>query len=168
MVNGHSYWRGGNGWTEEKVNLLKELWVTDISARAIGDEVRMSKNSVIGKANRLGLPPKRPSTVGRPRRKRRATPFRPKAIGKPPKPEPQPVRRPEPTAGGISLLDLQEHHCRAIVGVGADNLARYCGAEKTEGPVIYRGNYVYGVDGQVVMARRSYCAGHCQIYYNRT
>ena len=44
-------------WTEAKVKKLTKLWEKNISAREIAEKlgVGISRNAVIGKANRLGL-----------------------------------------------------------------------------------------------------------------
>lgn len=44
----------------------------------------------------------------------------------------------------VPLVQLREHHCRAIVGRGADGLATFCGVPKTSG---------------------SYCAEHGRMFY---
>lgn len=49
-----------------------------------------------------------------------------------------------PPVGGVGLLDLQHHHCRAILGRGVDGLAVFCGASKSSG---------------------SYCADHGRMFY---
>ncbi len=49
-------------WTEEKIRRLKDMWDAGDSASAIGRELGVTKNSVIGKSRRLGLPA-RPSPI---------------------------------------------------------------------------------------------------------
>lgn len=51
-------------WTPERIERLKTLWVAEpqISAGAIGKLLGLSKNSVVAKAHRLGLP-SRPSPI---------------------------------------------------------------------------------------------------------
>ena len=45
-----------NYWTESKVNKLTKLWEEGVSARDIATKLgNVSRNAVIGKANRLGL-----------------------------------------------------------------------------------------------------------------
>ena len=45
-----------NYWTESKVNKLTKLWEEGVSARDIAAKLgQVSRNAVIGKANRLGL-----------------------------------------------------------------------------------------------------------------
>jgi hypothetical protein len=52
------------GWTEERVDQLTQLWIEGLSASEIGRRLEVSKNAVIGKAHRLGLP-SRPSPIKR-------------------------------------------------------------------------------------------------------
>lgn len=51
-------------WTDERIQELKRLWDAGYSASAIGKQIGMSKNAVIGKAHRLGLRA-RPSPIKR-------------------------------------------------------------------------------------------------------
>ncbi len=43
-------------WTEARVAQLTELWLAGTATLLIGVELGMSKNAVVGKAHRLGLP----------------------------------------------------------------------------------------------------------------
>lgn len=58
-----------SAWTEKKITALKALWTEGHSTAEIGRRIQMSKNAVIGKADRIGL--SRPS------------PLKPKGSGKP-------------------------------------------------------------------------------------
>jgi GcrA cell cycle regulator len=49
-------------WTPERIEQLSSLWDTGLSAQAIGREMGLSKNSIVGKARRLKLTP-RPSPI---------------------------------------------------------------------------------------------------------
>lgn len=51
-------------WTEERISALCRLWSDGLSAAEIGRRLEVSKNAVIGKAHRLGLPG-RPSPIKR-------------------------------------------------------------------------------------------------------
>ncbi|MGB0843778.1 MAG: GcrA family cell cycle regulator, partial [Alphaproteobacteria bacterium] len=51
-------------WTEERISALRQLWSDGLSAAEIGRRLDVSKNAVIGKAHRLGLP-SRPSPIKR-------------------------------------------------------------------------------------------------------
>ena len=69
---------GDNEWAENSVSRLRELWSEGHSTAEIGRRLGVSKNAVVGKANRLGLPA-RPSPIkrggpGGPRRRTRAKP----------------------------------------------------------------------------------------------
>ena len=47
-------------WSLEQIDILKKLWNRGEPARIIALQLRTTRNAVIGKANRLGLP-KHPS-----------------------------------------------------------------------------------------------------------
>ncbi|MCX8667749.1 GcrA cell cycle regulator [Acetobacteraceae bacterium B3987] len=49
-------------WTDELIARLKELWEQGLSTAEIGRQLSITKNAVVGKAHRLGLPP-RPSPI---------------------------------------------------------------------------------------------------------
>jgi GcrA cell cycle regulator len=60
-------------WTDEQVDLLRELWSLGLSSGKIAVRMERSKNAVVGKVHRLNLPA-RPSPIVRdgPRTPRRA------------------------------------------------------------------------------------------------
>ena len=51
-------------WNEEKLNKLKSLWDKGLPITKIGLELGVSRNSIAGKAHRLGLP-KRNSPISK-------------------------------------------------------------------------------------------------------
>lgn len=54
-----SRWDADSPWTDEKKHRLRGLWADPaMSCAAIGRELGFSKNAVVGKAHRLGLPPR--------------------------------------------------------------------------------------------------------------
>lgn len=59
-----THWNQIIAWNPEQVAELRALWAEGLSTRLIGLRMGISKNSVIGKANRLHLSP-RPSPVKR-------------------------------------------------------------------------------------------------------
>ena len=64
-------------WPAERSELLKQLWNQNLSAWVIAEQLGITKNAVIGKAHRLGLPSHKP--VQRKPRKQAAAPmWRPK------------------------------------------------------------------------------------------
>ena len=50
------------GWTEERLETLKNLWNEGLSISQIGEKLGVTRNAVAGKAHRLGLP-KRQSPI---------------------------------------------------------------------------------------------------------
>jgi GcrA cell cycle regulator len=51
-------------WNDETIARLRTLWNEGLSTAEIGRRIGVSKNAVVGKAHRLGLPP-RPSPIRR-------------------------------------------------------------------------------------------------------
>jgi len=51
-------------WNEELISRLRALWQEGLSTAEIGRQLEITKNAVVGKAHRLGLPP-RPSPIRR-------------------------------------------------------------------------------------------------------
>ena len=49
-------------WSKEEIDILTKLWNRGEPARIIALQLRTTRNAVIGKANRLGLP-KHPSRI---------------------------------------------------------------------------------------------------------
>ena len=90
-------------WPSERIELLKNLCRRNWSPRQIAERLGMTRNAVIGKANRLGMPiyqkpPKPP----------------PPKQTKPP-PPPPPIIDVAPTPPkflGLSLMQLRETSCR--------------------------------------------------------
>lgn len=124
-------------WAETEIKTLERLWET-LPAKEIGALVGKTKNAVIGKANRLGLPMKK-SKPGM--RQARDITVKPKRIRAPAPPRREPIRiapmvlePPVPVEGGLHIMQLEIQHCREVVGYGyPDLLARYCGHQKREG-----------------------------------
>lgn len=122
------------GWTDERVETLKKLWLDGLSAsqiaKALGGGV--TRNAVIGKVHRLGL-------------SGRASPSQPQRpvfkAPRPPKPVPvAPVRRVEaavPQAvgmmrlceevGSATVLTLGAHMCKWPIGDPATDAFSFCG-----------------------------------------
>ncbi len=90
-------------WTEERIDTLKKMWDSGLTATQIAEELGgVSRNAVIGKAHRLGLP-SRPSPVKANEAKAAAAaPAEPKPAPAPraaaPAPAPTPAPAPAPRA----------------------------------------------------------------------
>lgn len=136
-------------WTEERVAELRRHWAAGLSGGEIAALMEVpTRNAVIGKAHRLGLPSRGPST--KPRKKpsssrpkhsyqdaRWANGSEPRAAAPTPKPvapTPKPVALPPPPApepvpaAMVAFADLEPHHCRYIPGEPAGEHTMCCGA----------------------------------------
>lgn len=144
----------GRGWTDERVATLKRLWGEGYSASQISRHFRgvFSRNAVIGKASRLGLPsrPKDgnrtyPTKPARPKApavaKAQAAPPKPEAGARPPRPyDESPALPAAPETATATVLSLGAHGCKWPIGEpGKDG---------------------FGLCGRVRHDRRPYCAEH--------
>ena len=132
-----------NTWTEERVELLKQLWLEGLSASQVAAKLGdgITRNAVIGKLHRLGLSGRgSPTRVSRPRTRRPRKPSAPRKVSArnstngaatpPParanvsarattRPEiiPEPILLQNiPHSERIGILDLTEKTCRWPLG----------------------------------------------------
>ena len=116
MYHANSFWNPGN------VETLKTLLADGHSTREIASKLGITRNSVIGKARRLGL--SYPHKPGRTRnirpRKQKPLPFIARRILPPRKP-----------SGPVHFRALGQHHCRWMPG--EPSILMYCGTERSEG-----------------------------------
>jgi GcrA cell cycle regulator len=143
-------------WTAEQLRKLRELWFVEpqISTAKIGIEVNMSKNAVVGKARRIGLPG-RPSPITHhpdgPRPPRRKTMPPPvvtlpvlTSVGAcPDAPPPQPPL----VVAAVTVRTGRERPCCWPFGEPGSKGFRYCGAPAEIG--------------------RPYCEDHCRLAYRK-
>jgi len=135
------------GWTDERVETLKKLWIEGLSASQIAKQLTgVTRNAVIGKVHRLGLagratpsrPAKRPRPVSRPRI---ATTSSSNAISRPrmaPAPYLALVPHLEPLKaedGSVTtVLTLSEDVCKWPIGDPTDAGFAFCGRNSGSGP----------------------------------
>lgn len=156
-------------WTEDRVSLLTKLWEEGLTANQIVARFNgaVSRNAIIGKVHRLGIkqPPRHVSPKeprNKPRKRVLVPPTHQHAInwGLAPRwsvsshttrstikntsilhsdfpPIPKPI--------GIDIMKLNGDTCRAVIGREKSGLASYCGDR--------------------VMIGKSFCPGHCAMYY---
>lgn len=113
------------GWTDERVERAKELWIQGESAafiaRDLGD---VSRNGVIGKMHRLGLPRRNVTSQATPKPK-----FARERYTKPRR-KPKPIfiieKLAEPESLRLTIDDLRFNTCRFIADTPDEN-ATYCG-----------------------------------------
>ena len=133
-------------WTTEMEDLLRSLWEKNYSARRIAIEMQcgLTRNAVIGKSNRMGLPMRRiksgrpiPKVGPAPKRKPAIThsrSWKPAIITSPPV---APIVLSGPP-GGVFVEDLTRHTCRAVTGserlpMSDRDVSKYCGAPAVPG-----------------------------------
>lgn len=105
------------GWTDERVELLKKLWMEGLSASQIAGELGdgVTRNAVIGKVHRLKLSAraKPTNTTPRPRPTATARPSAPRRVASPSSgmshasAKPRPVSMPRPQVMGATALAMQ-------------------------------------------------------------
>ncbi|MDR2902829.1 MAG: hypothetical protein LBU87_07000 [Lactobacillales bacterium] len=101
-------------WTDDKIKLLKKLWTSGKSTVEIGHLLGLSKNAVIGKAHRMGLPT-RPSPI--------------KSEG----PVPKQRKEKEQDNKPVTLMDLKLNSCRWPIGDPKDPDFHFCGKQIVTG-----------------------------------
>jgi hypothetical protein len=129
-------------WSSPEIETLTTDWLSGLSAALIGLKLQRTRSAVCGKVKRLGLPLGTTTRI-----KAQTTPSKPK----PPQPI-VPVEVPVPPAKPVRLFDLRKHHCRALLDASDARNPLYCGAPVARNE--------HGT-------RLSYCAKHCEIFYQR-
>jgi len=140
------------GWTDERVEMLKKLWLDGLSASQIAKQLGgVTRNAVIGKVHRLGLSgratpsqparpafkaprPPRPLTANPPIQRRAA----PEPLALVPAAPAKPVVLPTPFVeqpGMATVLTLGAHMCKWPIGDPSSDEFRFCGRRSSpEGP----------------------------------
>ena len=141
-----------SAWTDERVDRLKRLWLEGWTAQQIARELKdgISRNAVLGKVHRLGLPAARPGRgssafgAGMPRgrvRRLSAISVRQADTGGM---SVQAKRTPDLPSRGMTILTVGRGQCRWPYGDPAHAGFSLCGR-----PV----------------ARGAFCAGHAEVGY---
>ncbi len=132
------------GWTDERVELLKKLWLDGLSASQIAKQLGgVTRNAVIGKVHRLGLSgratPSQPARVAF----KAPRPARPAAPAAPRRMEAREVVRAEPRPivydeqpGSATVLTLGAHMCKWPIGDPSADSFTFCG-KRTDGDIPY-------------------------------
>ncbi len=139
------------GWTDERVECLRKLWLDGISASQIAKQLGgVTRNAVIGKVHRLGLSGR--ATPSQPARPAFKAPRSPRPVSAAPVPPrrvavPQPVVAPvaaPPEAalpalleerGSATVLTLGAHMCKWPIGDPSSDEFTFCGKRAgDEGP----------------------------------
>jgi len=141
-------------WTDEKVELLRQLWLDGKSASQIAAELGdgVTRNAVIGKVHRLGLSGRvKTSAPAAPRIRQRPAGTRPAAprsggafrgntalaLAREAHVDAEPEFRDDvviPMSLRVTILELKEAMCRWPLGDPASSEFRYCGSPTASGP----------------------------------
>jgi GcrA cell cycle regulator len=136
--------RGGSRWTAERDTQLRLLQAAGLSCSIIAARMGTTRNAVIGRIHRLGIPGRQPTT-------RRTYPKARKPAGKPIQSKPlspaaqviKAIKRDglpvpplaETDVPRVAFIDLENHHCRFIAlpePVGPF-VPQFCGLPKAKG-----------------------------------
>ena len=145
-------------WTDERVELLRQLWLDGRSASQISAQLGhgVTRNAVIGKVHRLGLAgrAKAPTSAASPPRVAASPRMSPRpasssartavrgatalALASEPALDTRPVFQEEdvviPMSLRVSIIDLKEAMCRWPLGDPTSSDFRYCGSPAANGP----------------------------------
>jgi GcrA cell cycle regulator len=145
-------------WTDERIDLLKQLWEQGLTASQIAEKLAggLSRNAVIGKAHRLGLKarpsPVKAGEIAPPEQQGEVKPdSRPAALAaaaEPARPKPAIPRAPQAAQAGsgkTTLLDLSDKICKWPIGHPGDADFHFC--------------------GKPVQPSFPYCGEHCAVAY---
>ena len=129
-------------WTDERIDVLRKAWNEGLAASTIAEKLGegISRNAVIGKAHRLGLPA-RPSPVKGTESGNAAEVIADGAVAPRPRPSRAKVVMPQRT----SLLDLSDRVCKWPLGHPGDADFHFCGRPSNPG--------------------FPYCGEHCAVAY---
>ena len=143
-------------WTDERVELLRKLWLDGLSASRIAMELAggVTRNAVIGKVHRLGMSGRiksqAPASINRTRLDAKApspsvrAPIPQRSVGLPMRgntalamqPRALAIAQPKRTSGdvvpmaeNVTIMDLRESMCRWPVGDPSSSEFRYCGGK---------------------------------------
>ena len=114
--------KGGFDWNDEAIAKLRELWTSNLTRVEIGRALGVSKCAIIGKAQRLGLPPRGANVATR------RAPYR-KPAARPIVAEPAPENKfAELQKTGIHAIELRLDQCNyPLWGLREKPTFMYCG-----------------------------------------
>jgi GcrA cell cycle regulator len=123
-------------WTPDRIKILMALWAEGISTLEIGRRLGVTKNSVVGKVHRLGLPKRQSPISSSPRTPRVTKPTTPIRI----RPQTVPI-----SANMVKMEKLTTGMCKWPEGEPGHEDFRFC--------------------GQPAIENKPYCATHCARAY---
>jgi hypothetical protein len=133
-------------WSSPEIETLTKDWLSGLSATLIGQKLQRTRSAVCGKVKRLGLPLGTSQRVKASKPKPPKSPTMPKPIVNKSDDVPLPPSKP------VRLFNLRRYQCRALLDASNALNPLYCGAPVARNE--------HGT-------RLSYCAKHCEIFYQR-
>ena len=137
------------GWTDERVAILKKLWLEGLSASQIDKQlVGVTRHAVIGKVHRLGLSGR--ATPSQPRQATYKAPRAPRPVAAAPRRVAEPAHQPAPRVqvyrdeapGSATVLTLGAHMCKWPIGDPSSDSFTFCGRRSGEGPYCHEHSQV--------------------------
>ena len=128
------------GWTDERVAILKKLWLEGLSASQIAKQLGgVTRNAVIGKVHRLGLSGR--ATPSQPRQATYKAPRAPRPVAAAPRRVVEPAHQPAPRVqvyreeapGSATVLTLGAHMCKWPIGDPSSDSFTFCGKRSDDG-----------------------------------
>jgi len=127
-------------WTMERTTLLKDRIHAGFSCGQIACELGVSRNAVIGKANRLGLSRFKNAIPGQPKQSGTRRSARPSTVTRQTnlrtlwgKPQLAFAKLSAESPKACSLLELQQWHCRWPIGDPTSEDFGFCGNRPVAG-----------------------------------
>jgi GcrA cell cycle regulator len=136
-------------WCKESDALLTQLWEDKLPSREIGEIMKRSKNSVVGRAHRLLLTPRPSPIAGGPSRKKKNRQPKPLTAAQRPPPTPPAPPTPEPPRQPMRVW--------IPVKPGPVNACQW--------PLGHPGTMEFRFCDQPSLPGRSYCLEHCKTAY---
>lgn len=116
-------------WTNERVALLKRLWVEGKTAAEIAKVLgNITRNAVIGKAHRLKLSNRLSPIQQNTKKPAKAAVAEPAAVKKADRPAAAPIK-----ILGVGMAELKEKMCRWPIGDPKDPSFHFCGCQTVAG-----------------------------------
>lgn len=123
------------GWTDERVDQLKQLWTDGLSASQIARQLGgVTRNAVIGKVHRLGLAGRAtPARAERPRTSipRRTPIMRAPIVALAPVIEADPIV--DEHGNHATVLTISDRMCKWPIGDPSSNNFHFCGHKPKDG-----------------------------------
>lgn len=120
-------------WTDEQDTFIREHRGLMTSSQMANDPILRDKtrNAILGRVNRLGLP--KIKVTGDTQRRKRIRTRAQRLFRLKPAAPPKPEKPSEQESLNIPFMALAEVHCRWITGRGKDTLSLSCGRHRRAG-----------------------------------